>query len=126
MDDNSISAQLMRFFDQIKIYLGLRVESIKLHVADYLIRFFSSLVLLMIIFWVLFFVVFFCSFAFAYWFGDKTGHWALGYLIIAGFYVLMALCIYIFRRPFIVRPFTRYILNHMDFEKFNDLENEKE
>lgn len=125
MEDNSISAQLMRFFDQVKIYLGLRVENIKLHVADYMIRFFTSIVLYLIIFWVLFFVVFFCCLAFAYWFGNKTGMWALGYLIIAAFYCLLALFIYILRRPLIVRPFTRHILNHMDFDKFNDFEGDE-
>jgi hypothetical protein len=124
-EDNSLSAQLLRFLDQVKIYFGLRVEYLKLTVAEYLIRFFSSLVLWMVIFMVLFFVSVFSSFAFAYWFGEMTGKWSLGFLIIAGFYVLLALIIFIFRRAIIIRPFTRLILSQMELDQAKDEEDEK-
>lgn len=124
-EDNSLSAHLMKFFDQIKVYFDLRVDYLKLSVADYLIKIFSSIALSLIIFWISFFVVFFGSFAFAYWFGEKTGKWPLGFLIIAGFYILLALFIYAFRKAFIVRPFTRLILNQMKFDQIKETENEK-
>ena len=125
MDDNSISAQLKKFFDQVKIYFELKLEYLKLNVAEYLIRFFSSLVLWMVVFLFLFFVLVFSSFAFAYWFGEMTGRWSLGFLIIAGFYVLLALFIIFFRRSIIIRPFTRLIINQMDLDQLNDTEDEK-
>lgn len=124
--DNSLSAQLMRFFDEIKMYLDLKVGYLKLNVADYLIRFFSGLVLWLVIFWILFFVLVFGSFAFAYWFGEMTGKWSLGFLIIAGFYILLAVFIFAFRNAIILRPFTRLILSQMELDKFKDSENEKE
>jgi hypothetical protein len=125
-EDNSLSAQLMRFFDQIKIYLDLKVGYFRINVADYLIRFFSSLILWLVLFWILFFVVVFGSFSFAYWYGEATGKWALGFLMIAGFYILLAVFIYAFRKAIIVRPFTRLILSQMDLDQSKDLENEKE
>jgi hypothetical protein len=125
-EENTLSAQLMRFFDQLKIYFDLRVDYLKLNAAEYLIRFFSRFALTLILFWVLFFVVFFGSFAFAYWFGETTGKWSLGFLIVAGFYILQALFIFVFRKALIVRPFTRLILNEMKFDQFKDVENEKE
>lgn len=125
-EDNSLSAQLMRFFDQIKIYLDLKVGYLRINVADYLIRFFSSLILWLVLFWILFFVVVFGSFAFAYWYGEATGKWALGFLIIAGCYILLAVFIYAFRKAIIVRPFTRLILSQMELDQSKDLENEKE
>ncbi len=90
-EDNSLSAQIKKIFDQVKVYLDLKVGYLKLNVAEYLIRFFSSLVLWMVIFLILFFVLVFGSFAFAYWFGEVTGKWSLGFLIIAGFYILLAI-----------------------------------
>jgi len=126
MEEQSLSEQLLKLFEQIKVYFNLRVEYVKLHVAEYLIRFFSSLVLWMVIFMTLFFVVVFSSFAFAYWYGERTGKWSQGFLIIAGVYVLLALFMYIFRNVFIVKPFTRLILGQMELDKFNDSEDEKE
>jgi hypothetical protein len=125
-EEKSLSAQLMSFFDQIKVYFDLRVDYLKLNVAEYLIKIVSSIALSLIIFWISIFVVFFGSFAFAYWFGEKTGKWPLGFLIVAGFYVLLALLFYIFRKAFIVRPFTRLILDQMKFDQIKDKENEKE
>ena len=126
MEDNSISAQLKKIFDQIKDYFDLSVGFLKLTVAEYLIRFFSSLVLWMVIFLFLFFVLVFGSFAFAYWFGELTGRWSLGFLIVSGFYVLLAALIFVFKKALIVRPFTQLILSQLELDKFNDPENEKE
>jgi hypothetical protein len=72
------------------------------------------------------FVVFFGSFAFAWWFGERTGKWPLGFLIVAGFYVLLGLIFYAFRKAIIVRPFTRLILNQMKFDQIKEKEHEKE
>lgn len=124
-DDNSLSAQFKKIIDQVKVYLDLKVGYLKLHVAEYLIRFFSGLVLWMVLFFILFFVIVFGSFAFAYWFGELTGRWSVGFLIIAGFYILLAILIYALRKSIIVKPFTRHILSQMDLDQFNDTEDEK-
>jgi hypothetical protein len=124
-EDNSLSAQIMKLYEQVKVYLDLKIGYIKINLAGDLIRFFSSLVLLMVIFFFGFFVLVFGSFAFAYWFGEMTGKWSLGFLIIAGFYLLLAVLIYVFRKSIIVRPFTNLIISQMDLDKFNDSEDEK-
>jgi len=126
MEQQSLSDQLKQLIEEIKVYVNLRISYLRLHVAEFLIRFFSGLVLWMVIFLFLFFVLVFGSFAFAYWFAELTGKMSLGFLIIAGFYVLIALLIYILRRPLIVRPFTKLIITQMELDKFNDLEDEKE
>jgi hypothetical protein len=125
-EDNSLSAQIKRIFDQVKIYFDLRVGYLKLYVAEYLIRFFSSLVLWMVVFLFLFFVLVFSSFAFAYWFGEMTGRWSLGFLIIAGFYVLLAVLVIVLRKSIIIKPFTRLIISQMELDQVNDTEDEKE
>lgn len=125
-EEISISELIKKLFDQIKAYYKLRLGYLRLYVAEYLIRFFSSLVLWMVIFLFLFFVLVFSSFAFAYWFGELTGRWSAGFLIIAGFYVLLAVLIFAFRRHLIVKPFTQLIIKQMELDKFNDLDNEKE
>ena len=91
MQQNSFTEQLAHIFEQVKIYLNLRLDYLKLNVAEYLIKFFSGLALFMVLFSFIFFVLVFGSFAFAYWFGAKTGNQWLGFLIVAGFYLLVAL-----------------------------------
>lgn len=125
MQQNSFSDQLAQLFEQVKIYLNLKLDYLKLNLAEYMIRFFSGLVLWMVVFWFIFFVFVFGSFAFAYWFGEYTGKYWLGFLIIAAFYLFMAVIIYALRNSLIVRPFTRMILENMDLDKFNDEGHEK-
>lgn len=125
MQENSFSEKLTHLFDQVKVYLNLRLDYMKLNVAEYLIRFFSGLVLWLILFWFLFFVLVFGSFAFAYWFGSITGKTWLGFVIMAGFYLLLAVVIFAIRKSFIIRPFTRFILDQMELDKFNDESDEK-
>jgi protein-S-isoprenylcysteine O-methyltransferase Ste14 len=80
----------------------------------------------MVVFLFLFFVLVFSSFAFAYWFGEMTGRWSLGFLIIAGFYVLLAVLIIVLRKSIIIKPFTRLIISQMELDQVNDTEDEKE
>jgi hypothetical protein len=125
MEPDNLSNQFKQLLEQVKVYLNLRVSYLRLQVAEYLIKFFSGFVLWMVIFLFLFFVLVFGSFAFAYWFGDMTGKLSLGFLIVAGFYVLLAVLIYILRRQLLTRPFARMIISQMELDKLNDPENEK-
>jgi signal transduction histidine kinase len=126
MEQQSLSEQIKQLIEEIKVYVNLRISYLRLHVAEFLIRFFSGLVLWMVIFLFLFFVLVFGSFAFAYWFAEITGKMSLGFLIIAGFYILVAALIFAFRRQLIVKPFTKLIISQMDFDKIKDQEDGKE
>jgi hypothetical protein len=125
MEQESLSDQIKNLYKEIKVYINLRISYLRLNMAEFLIRFFSGFVLWGVIFLFLFFVLVFGSFAFAFWFGELTGKMSLGFLIIAGLYVLLALLIYAFRRPLIVRPFSKMIITQMDLDKLNDQEDEE-
>lgn len=49
----------------------------------------------------------FLSFAFAYWFGKETGNPAVGFLIVAGFYILMAVVLIVGWKSLVSRPLTK-------------------
>jgi hypothetical protein len=124
--EQSLSDQIKQLIEEIKVYVNLRISYFRVHVAEFLIRFFSGLVLWGVIFLFLFFMLVFGSFPFAHWFGSITGNLALGYLIVAGVYILLALLIYSFRRPLIVRPFTKMIMEQMDLDQLIEKEDGKE
>lgn len=123
-ENNTLSSQIKRIFDELKLYLDLRIGLLKLNVAEYLIKFFSTLVMWMVVFLFLFFVLVFGSFAFAYWFGDIFGEMWLGFIIIAGFYIVLAVIIYWMRKIVIVKPFTNLILSQMELDDPNDEKDE--
>ena len=125
-EDISLSELFKRLLEQVKVYLNLRIDYPRLYVAENLIKFFSSLALWLVIFLFLFFVLVFGSFAFAYWFGELTGRWSVGFLIIAGVYLLLSILIYSLRRVIIVKPFTKLIISQMELDKLNDQDDEKE
>ena len=116
-EDISLSELFKRLLEQVKVYLNLRIDYLRLYVAENLIKFFSSLALWLVIFLFLFFVLVFGSFAFAYWFGELTGRWSVGFLIIAGVYLLLSILIYSLRRVIIVKPFTKLIISQMELDK---------
>ena len=125
MQQSSFSEQLAQLFEQVKVYLNLRLDYLKLLMAENLIKFFSGLVLWMVMFSFIFFTLVFGSFSFAFWFGERTGKIWLGFIIVAGFYVILALVIYSLRKSIIVRPFTRMIVENMELDKFNEEKDEK-
>lgn len=49
----------------------------------------------------------FLSFAFAYWFGQETGNPAAGFLIVAGFYIIMAIILIVGWKSLVSRPVTK-------------------
>jgi len=124
--EQSLSDQIKQLVEEIKVYVNLRISYFRVQVAEFLIRFFSGLVLWGVIFLFLFFMLVFSSFAFAHWFGSITGNLTLGYLIVAGAYILLAVLIYSFRRPLIVRPFTKMIMEQMDLDQLIEKEDEKQ
>lgn len=125
MESDSLSSQIKQLIEQLKVYVNLRLDYMRLYVADFLIRFFSGMVLWLVIFLFLFFVLVFGSFAFAFWFGELTGNMALGFLIIAGFYVLLAVLIYLLRKQLLIKPFTKLIMTQMELDKLNETEDGK-
>jgi hypothetical protein len=125
MEPDNLSAQVKHLIDQLKVYINLRIDYARLHVAEFLIRFFSGMVLWLVVFLFLFFVLVFGSFAFAYWFGEITGKLWLGFVIIAGFYVFLALMIFLLRQSIIVRPFTKLVIKQMELDKMNEYNDEK-
>lgn len=125
MEPDNLSAQVKHLIDQLKVYINLRIDYARLHVAEFLIRFFSGMVLWLVVFLFLFFVLVFGSFAFAYWFGEITGKLWLGFVIIAGFYVFLALMIFLLRQSIIVRPFTKLVIKQMELDKMNEYDDKK-
>jgi hypothetical protein len=98
MNNNTLSENFTELYDSVKDYVEARLILFKLKSTERITKvgtyFFSSFVILS----VLLFALLFLSFAFSFWYGKEYGDIAGGFLISAGFYILLAIIIYLLRR----------------------------
>lgn len=105
--DKNLFGQTEELFVHLKRYVEFRINDIKFGIARGWVKFISDIILLILVMVMLFFILMFLSFAFAYWFGEETGRWALGFILTAGFWAIIALLVYLFRKPLILDQVAR-------------------
>ena len=106
----------------IQEYIQVKIDLIRLHTAENLSRIFSSAANAVIIGYLLFFILLFLSFAAGYWFGSFLHSNELGFVCVAGFYLLVLVIFLIFRKQIIEKPVIKAIMR-LFFPKFSDDEN---
>ena len=89
--------------DDVKDYLNLRLRLIQLNLAEKASAALANMIssLIAMVFLILF--VLFGSFALSYWLGSILDSQALGFIIVAGFYLFIALLIQVFAKKSIRR-----------------------
>lgn len=93
---------------EIKTYLELNVENVKLTAAEKTVRLLSALALVGLIALFALLALLFLSIAIADFIAESLGSgWAFS--IITGFYVLLIVIVAVFRRGLIVNPVSRFI-----------------
>jgi len=103
----------------IKDYIEVKIDLIRLHTAENLSRIFSSTPNTAVIGYLLFFVLLFLSFAAGYWFGSLLDSNELGFLLVAVFYLIILVIFLIFRKRIIEKPIIKAIMKLM-FPKFSE------
>jgi len=104
--------------DNLKNYLSLRIRLLKMEIAEWWVRFVADIILAVIVVAVAFFTLLFFSFAFAFWFGNETGNYPLGFLITGAFWVLLTL---------LLDPITKYTTRDLlDVEEDSKVRSEDE
>ncbi len=93
-----------------KKYIDTNIELYKLIALDKSTDVISSLIYRLIIFIV--FTVFTVMFniGIAYWLGEILGHVSYGFFIVAGFYLILALFIYLFKEQLVKRPISEILI----------------
>lgn len=104
---------------QIKKYINLRIDLLGLHVSAKLYSGLSVFILSAVIAFAVLFFLFFGSYSFIMWYNDYYGNASTGAFIVSGFYLFIALFVYLLRRPLIYNPLKKSVYNRMDFEEFH-------
>ena len=97
-----------QLIEQLKHYLGLQSEYMKLDVIDKVVRLLQAAALAIILFLILIAVLMFCALGFGMWLSQFTGM-AGAFFIVAGLHLLLFVVVYVFRKPWIERPIVRFL-----------------
>lgn len=110
IENEQTTARVSRLFEQIRRYFALQKEYLSLNGVEMLTRLFTAIVLAVILILVGFLVILFGCFALAYWIGTLLDSTVLGFAIIAGVMLLVALLVWANRMSWIVQPTTRFMI----------------
>lgn len=105
--------------NEFEDYVDKRISLLKLHLVEELSRFTAGFAVKLGILYLLFFVFMFLSLAAAFFLGDLLGSNGLGFTLVAGFYLLMAVIFWLSRRIWVERPVIQAFIK-IFFPKFED------
>ena len=109
-NDNTID-NLQTLFNELKKYVELQKDYIKLDIVQKLTILISALVLILVIMILGMIALFYLSFMLVYILEPHVGGLTISYAIIGGCILLLIAGIYFFRQRLIVHPLTRFLAN---------------
>ena len=102
---------LQSLFAEVKHYVDLQKDYIKLDITHKLTVLLSTLMLILVMVVLGMIALLYLSFTLAYVLEPLVGGLTVSYAIITGFILVVIGVIYLFRRKFIVQPLTNFIAN---------------
>lgn len=105
--------QVEALFEEFKDYVSLRLQITQLKYSSKTSLVTSSVLTYMLISMVVFFFVLVLTIGIALWIGNLLGEWYLGFLIMAGIYLMLGLVIFTFRNRWIRIPLNNLIIKEI-------------
>ncbi len=100
-------------FERTADYVETRMDLLKLKTVDKFSEAISSIVSGLALILFISFFVFLLNIGIALWIGDLLGKNYYGFLIVAGFYGLVGLIVYVFRRQWLKDPVSNLFIKKM-------------
>ncbi len=108
--------------DSLKEYVEVRVEEVRLKVAEQSSGLIANLMARIIIFLAFAMTIIFASVSLAIALGNWWGSWGFGFLAVAGIYLLLAWLVWSLRESLIRIPMMNSILGHLTKKSEDDSE----
>ena len=102
---------LQEILIEVKQYITLQKDYIKLDITHKLTVLLSTLILILILVVLGMIALFYLSFTLAYILEPYVGGLTISYAIITGGILIIGLCIYLFRQKVIIQPLTSFFAN---------------
>jgi hypothetical protein len=97
MEQKKVSESIAEMTEQVKTYVQLRIDLFKLSLTEKLATLTTTLLISIIFFIVFLFFTLFLSLAFIFWYKEYAGDAWVGSLIVAGFYILIGIVVFLLR-----------------------------
>lgn len=117
METGKISDNFSSLTENVKDYVNLRIDLIKLILTEKIAKLASFFLISVIFFILAMFLLLFLSLAFVFWFGEKIGPAWLGTLIVTVVYILGGVLIYTRRHQFFINPLVSQLTKILMEEK---------
>ena len=117
METGKISDNFSSLTENVKDYVNLRIDLVKLILTEKIAKLASFFLIAVIFFILAMFLLLFLSLAFVFWFGDEIGPAWLGALIVTAFYFLGGVLIYARRHQFFINPLVSHLSKILMEEK---------
>ena len=111
METKKIGEQFSSLSDNAKEYINLKYQYYKLAATEKVSRIMTILMISIIIFVLVMLILFFLSHAFILLWGEYIGPSYVGALIVAGFYLVVGVLIYLLRYPLLINPLVSSMSN---------------
>ncbi len=98
-----------QLYDDIKKYVSLQTEYVKVEFVEKLTILLSTLLIIMLVLILAITGLFYLFFSFAYALVPLVGSIALAFALVSGLYLLLIILIFVFRKTFIINPMTRFL-----------------
>jgi hypothetical protein len=112
--------ELSSLTKDIKEYLKVQFDLIRLHTAENISRIFTRAANLAVISYLIFFILMFGSLSAAFFLSSLLDSDELGFLCIAGFYFLLLLIFLVLRRSLIDKPIIKCVIKIIFPENNNE------
>lgn len=104
MESKKLSDNFNEMSENVKAYIQLKTDILKISLTEKL-SLITSALLLSVIFFILFLLItMFISMAFIFWFRDHAGPLYVGAIIVAGFYLIVGVIVFFLRNRLFVDP----------------------
>jgi hypothetical protein len=120
MESNRISDNFSSLTENVRDYINLRVDYVKLLLTEKIAKLASFFLLSVIFFILAMFLVLFISFAFVFWFGEEVGPTYFGALIVVAVYIIIGLLIYWMRHKMFINPMVKHLAKILMEEEDNE------
>lgn len=104
METQRISENFSELADNVKKYVRLKIDLLKLNILEKFSKLVSFLIITLVFFLLFLFFILFISLGFIYWFRDQLGPEWLGALIVAGVYIVIGFLVYLLRFKLFINP----------------------
>jgi len=109
MKNYSLEENFSELKGLLKDYFEARVNLLKAFILEKIAKVGTYFITAIVFLIILLFIILFSTFAFCFWYGNKFGNIAEGFLISAGFYVLLAIAVFLLRRPLFTNSIVKNI-----------------